>query len=68
MHILQSKHTKLSEEEATKILEELNISKTQLPRIPSTDAAIPNGCQRGDIIKLERKEGSDTIVYFRVVV
>ena len=68
MHILQSKHTKLSEEETTKILGELNISKTQLPRILSTDAGLPEGCERGDVIKLERKEDDGFVVYFRVVV
>jgi len=64
MHILQSKHIKLNEEESEKLLNELNISKAQLPKIISTDAGLPEGCNVGDIIKIERESGT----YFRVVV
>ena len=68
MHILQPKHTKLSKEEAEKILTQLNVSRTQIPKILATDPAIPEGCERGDIIKLERKEEDSVVIYFRVVV
>ena len=64
MHILQPKHIKLNEKEAEELLERVNVSKAQLPKILSTDAALPEGCNVGDIIKIERKSG----VYFRVVV
>ena len=64
MHILQSKHTKLGEKEAEQFLKQINISKSQLPKILSTDAGLPEGCVVGDIIKIERKAG----VYHRVVV
>jgi DNA-directed RNA polymerase subunit H len=64
MHILQPKHIKLSEKEADEFLKNINISKSQLPKILSTDAALPEGCSVGDIIKIERKSGE----YFRVVV
>jgi DNA-directed RNA polymerase subunit H (RpoH/RPB5) len=64
MHILQPKHIKLNEEEAEDLLKRLNVSKAQLPRILSTDNALPEGCSVGDIIKIERKSGN----YFRVVV
>lgn len=64
MHILQPKHIKLSEKESEDLLKKLNISKAQLPKILSTDAALPQTCNVGDIIKIERKSG----VYFRVVV
>jgi len=52
MHILQPKHIKLSKEEADKLLTELNISKSQLPKILSNDAGLPEGCAVGDVIKL----------------
>jgi DNA-directed RNA polymerase subunit H (RpoH/RPB5) len=68
MHILQPKHIKLNEKEIQKLLGELNISKSQLPKIILTDPALPEGCQVGDIIKIERKEEEKTILYFRVVV
>lgn len=64
MHILQPKHIKLDEKEAEDLLRKLNVSKAQLPKILSTDNALPEGCGIGDIIKIERKSG----VYFRVVV
>jgi len=64
MHILQPKHIKLNEKESDDLLRDKNISKAQLPKILSTDSALPEGCSVGDIIKIERKSG----IYFRVVV
>ena len=68
MHILQPKHTKLSGKDVQALLAKYNISKAQLPKILSTDAGLPEGCEVGDIIKIERKEGDKTHVYYRVVV
>lgn len=70
MHILQPKHIKLKEKEEDELLESLNISKAQLPKILSTDPALPEECSVGDIIKIERKEpeSEKTNVYHRVVV
>jgi DNA-directed RNA polymerase subunit H (RpoH/RPB5) len=64
MHILQSKHIKINEKGADALLKKLNVSKAQLPKILSTDAGLPEGCNVGDIIKIERKSGE----YYRVVV
>ena len=68
MHILQPKHSKLKPEEAKKILSELNVAVSQLPRINITDAALPEKCNVGDIIKIERKVGDEIHVYYRIVV
>ena len=68
MHILQPKHTKLSEKESKEFLNELNISKAQVPKILSTDNALPEGCEIGDIIKIERKDEDQSYTYFRIVV
>ncbi len=68
MHILQPKHIKLGEKEATEILEKLNISVGQLPRILSSDVALPEGCVTGDVIKIERKGEGGVNIYYRVVV
>ncbi len=68
MHILQPKHTKLSEKEAEETLQKLNISKAQLPKIFLNDTALPEGCSVGDVIKIERKTDKGTVIYFRVVV
>jgi DNA-directed RNA polymerase subunit H (RpoH/RPB5) len=67
MHILQPKHTKLSQEEIKKLTSELNISLSQLPKIKIIDTALPEGCEIGDLIKIERAiEGKKTF-YYRVV-
>lgn len=68
MHILQPKHTQLNEKDAEELLTKLNISKSQLPKIFSSDPALPEGCVVGDIIKIERKEEKKLNTYFRVVV
>ncbi len=68
MHILQPKHSKLKPEQADELLEKYNISLSQLPKIKIDDAAAPENCNVGDIIKIERKEKDETEEYFRVVV
>lgn len=70
MHILQPKHTKLSEKESDELLTKLNISRSQLPKIFLTDSALPPGCQVFDIIKIEREDPDNNkiYIYFRVVV
>lgn len=68
MHILQSKHIKLKEEEAEKLLEKFNISKSQLPKILSSDPGLPEECSVGDLIKIERKDKDKINLYYRVVV
>lgn len=69
MHILQPKHTKLNEKEAQEVLEEFNISRSQLPKILSNDPALPEGCNVGDVIKIDRKSSEGEVYrYYRVVV
>ena len=69
MHILQPKHSKLNEKQAEELLNKLNISKAQLPKIFLNDVALPEGCAIGDIIEIKRKseQGGESI-YYRVVV
>lgn len=68
MHELQPKHSKMEEDEVKKLLEDYNISLSQLPKINKKDPALPEGCEKGDVIKIERKSGDDTVFYYRVVV
>ncbi len=69
MHILQPKHSKLNEKETKDLFEKLNISKSQLPKILLDDAALPENCSVGDIIKIERTNADGkSSVYYRVVV
>lgn len=67
MHILQPKHTKLSQEEAKALLSRYKINANQLPRIKKTDPALPENADIGNIIKIERK-GERKTVYYRVVI
>ena len=76
MHILQPKHSKLTEKAVEELLLKFNISKAQLPKILSTDAGLPEDCSVGDVVKIAREEinknqlkgGEKTYAYFRVVV
>jgi len=64
MHVLQPKHVKMSSSEAEKVLDEFNISLAQLPKISVKDAALPEGCEKGDVVKILRADE----VYYRVVI
>ncbi len=69
MHTLQPKHTKLTKEECSELLKKFNISLLQLPQIKKNDAALQGAeCAQGDIIKIERKEGKEKGIYYRVIV
>ncbi len=70
MHILQSKHTKVSKDDVEALLKRLNISLMQFPKIRKKDPALPENCEVGDVIKIERKgiEKGQKIDYFRVVI
>ncbi len=69
MHILQPKHAKLSEKDCEETLKRLNLAKSQLPKILSSDVALPENCKIGDVIKIERASpDGKTVLYYRVVV
>lgn len=68
MHTLQPKHSKLNPKDSEEILKKLNISKSQLPKILLSDPTLPEGCQVGDLIKIERKEEDKINLFYRVVV
>ncbi len=68
MHALKPKHTKLKSDEVKQLLEKYNISSAQLPKVKSTDPSLPEGCQVGDVIKIERNFRESNKIYFRVVV
>ncbi len=67
MHILQPKQTKLKQDEVKKLLEKYNISLSQLPKIKITDPTMPEGTEKGDVFKIERKDEDKVNVYYRVV-
>lgn len=69
-HILMPKHTKLTEEEAQKVLDKYNLTPRQLPGILKTDAAIKHlDVKPGDIIEIDRKSPTvEKTKFYRVVV
>ena len=66
MHALQPKHIRLKEKEAEDILKSFNISRQQLPKIKSNDAALPKDFQVGDMIKIERQSGQEKKEYYPI--
>ena len=67
MHVLQPKHTKLKPEEVKLLLEKFNIAVAQLPKMRATDPALPEGCVRGEVVKVERDFEDKKRIYYRVV-
>jgi len=67
MHVLQPKHTKLSQTDAEKLLSKFNVALAQLPKISRKDPALPEGCKKGDVVKIERS-GEFAEIYYRVVI
>ncbi len=68
MHVLQSKHSIVEPEKAKKLLEELNISSMQLPKIKKSDSYLPKEANVGDVIKIERKTPEAKIIFYRIVI
>jgi len=69
-HILVPNHSKLTVEEAHALLEKLNISINQLPKILKSDPAIRNlNAEPGDVIKIVRSsQTTGTSDYYRMVI
>ncbi len=59
----------LSEAEKSKMLSKYGVKENQLPRISSTDPeAVALKAVAGDILKVERDDGTGKYVTFRIVV
>lgn len=67
MHALQPKHKKLKKEEVDELVEKFNISVSQLPKISLDDVGVPEGCERGDVLLIERDIEGTIENYYRVV-
>ena len=68
MHVLQPKHAKLKPEEVKALIEKYKFSVSQLPKIKLTDPCVPDNCQNGDVLKIEREFDGKVRLYYRVVV
>ena len=68
-HELVPDHSVLDEAELEDVLEEYDIKKTDLPKISRRDAAIPDGAEVGDVVKIVRdSRTTDTAVVYRLVI
>ena len=69
-HFLTPKHTKLSDKQKEKVLEDYHISLKELPRISVSDSAIQGlEPKPGDIIKVTRNSmTAGEATFYRVVV
>lgn len=69
-HELVPDHTLLDDSsEVEEVLAEYNVRKTNLPKITTGDAALPDGAGPGDVIRIERdSRTTDRAVVYRLVV
>jgi len=59
----------MKSEEVARLLKELNISISQLPKISHKDPALQEGTELGEVIKIERKDEDGKVIhYYRVVI
>ena len=68
MHILQPKYTILNSQEVEKLVNDLNISLAQLPKIKLSDISLPENSKVSDVVKIERISGDKKVDYYRVVI
>jgi DNA-directed RNA polymerase subunit H len=68
-HELVPDHTVLDGDEIETVMQEYNITKTDLPRIQRTDSALPESATVGDVVRIERdSRTTDQAVVYRLVV
>jgi DNA-directed RNA polymerase subunit H len=68
-HELVPDHSVLDEGELEGVLEEYNISKTDLPKIRRKDPALPSEAEVGDVVQITRdSRTTDRAIVYRLVV
>ena len=69
-HELVPEHTLIDDpSEVEAVLDEYNVSKTNLPKIRKNDPALPDGAEAGDVVKIERdSRTTDRAVVYRLVI
>jgi DNA-directed RNA polymerase subunit H len=68
-HELVPEHTLLDPEAVEEVLQEYNVSKTNLPKIKQSDPALPDGAELGDVVRIERdSRTTDRAIVYRLVV
>jgi DNA-directed RNA polymerase subunit H len=68
-HELVPEHRLLDEEEVDAVLEEYNVTRTNLPKIKRKDPAVPDGAETGDVVEIVRdSRTTDRAVVYRLVI
>jgi DNA-directed RNA polymerase subunit H len=69
-HDLVPEHTLLDDpERVEEVLAEYDVAKTDLPKIRLSDPALPDGAERGDVVRIERdSRTTDRAVVYRLVI
>ena len=68
-HTLVPEHVLLSDEEAEAVLEEYGVNRTDLPKIATSDPALPAEAVPGDVIKIVRdSRTTETAINYRLVI
>jgi DNA-directed RNA polymerase subunit H len=68
-HELVPDHTIVDEDRVEDVLEEYNITKTDLPKLKRLDPATPDEATVGDVVKVTRdSRTTDQAVVYRLVV
>ncbi len=68
-HELVPEHSILEEETLEGVLEEYDIDRTDLPKIKTSDPALPDDAEVGDVIEIVRdSRTTDQAVVYRLVV
>jgi DNA-directed RNA polymerase subunit H len=69
-HELVPEHTVLDDpDRVDEILTEYNVSKTNLPKIKTTDPALPADAEPGDVVEIVRdSRTTDRAVVYRLVI
>ena len=68
-HELVPDHIILDEPEIESVLEEYDLSRTDLPKIKSNDPALPDDATPGDVLKIVRdSRTTETAISYRLVI
>ena len=68
-HELVPEHRILGEDELAEMLEEYDVSPTNLPKIKRTDPALPEEAEPNDVVEIARdSRTTDRAVVYRLVV
>jgi DNA-directed RNA polymerase subunit H len=68
-HTLVPDHTVLDEPEVEDVLAEYDVERVNLPKIRTSDPALPDEAEVGDVIRIVRdSRTTDTAVVYRLVI